>query len=63
MLLPELEISLTMTRRSLWGYGRGCRRIRSTSEKIAVDAPMPSAIVVRTTAVNDGDFAYRESRS
>jgi hypothetical protein len=29
-----------------------------TSEKMAVDAPIPSARVMRMTSVNDGALAY-----
>ena len=40
------------------GSGSGCRRMPLTIEKIAVEAPIPSASVVSTTIVNDGDLAY-----
>ena len=38
--------------------GSGCKRMALTIEKIAVEAPMPSASVVKTASVKVGVFAY-----
>ncbi len=50
---PSL-VCATMTRRAGSAKGRGRRRIPSTTLKIAVFAPMPSASVRMATTVNAG---------
>jgi hypothetical protein len=53
-----LLISVAKTSRSGYGSGSGRSRIPFTIEKIAVDAPMPSANVARIAIANDGAFTY-----
>ena len=58
MELPDLFASVIHIRRSGSGNGSGFSRMPLTIEKIAVDAPMPSASVVITSSVNPGAFTY-----
>ncbi len=58
MPLPARLVSCTKTIRSGSGNASGRNRMPSTIEKIAVDAPMPSASVATTASVNAGAFAY-----
>src|SRR5262249_48576811 len=45
-----------LTSCSACGYGNGSKSAASTTVKIAVVAPMPSAIVITAMKVNPGDF-------
>src|SRR5215472_12887815 len=45
-----------LTSCSACGYGKGSKSVASTTVKIAVVAPIPSAIVVTAVKVNPGDF-------
>src|SRR6516225_259791 len=48
--------STILTNCSGCGYGSGCSRVASITEKIAVVAPTPNAIVEIATRVNPGDL-------
>ena len=58
---PPPFSSFTKTRRSGSGNGSGSSTMPLTIEKIAVDAPMPSASVARMIAVKAGVFAYERA--
>src|SRR6516225_660981 len=45
-----------LTSCSACGYGKGSKSVASTTVKIAVVAPIPSAIVITAVKVNPGDF-------
>ena len=61
MVVPLGLISLAYARWADSGNGSGRRRMPFTSEKIAVDAPIPSATVVSTAIVNVGAVASNRS--
>ena len=54
--LSRALLSHTSTRRSGWWNGSGLNRTALTTLKIALLAPMASAVVSNTTSVNMGFF-------
>src|SRR5215469_6927751 len=45
-----------LTSCSACGYGKGSKSVASTTVKVAVVPPIPSAIVITAVKVNPGDF-------